>query len=203
MTSVEGYAIWKVYYKQKPPKKMSEKLFLSFEGLMKDSFLLAKKILDSDFKPDFIVALWRGGSPIGLTIQEFLDYKGYPSDHIAIRTSRYEGMEAQNSIRIHGLDYIVERANAENKLLIVDDVFDSGITLRAVIHNIREKSRKNAPKEIKTATLYYKPSKNQTNLVPDFYLYSTDNWIVFPHELKGLSLEEIKKFKDPSLSQLF
>ena len=47
-------------------------------------------------------------------------------------------------------------------------------------------------KNIKIATLYYKPEKNKTNLKPDFYLHETNSWIVFPHELENLSLKEIK-----------
>ena len=40
-----------------------------------------------------------------------------------------------------------------------------------------------------------KPNKNKTNRVPDYYLHETDKWLVFPHELDGLTLDEIKDHK--------
>ena len=58
--------------------------------------------------------------------------------------------------------------------------------------------QKNTP-EIKVATPYFKPNKNQTNRRPDFYIHETEKWLVFPHELEGLSIEEIIEFK-PELS---
>ena len=55
--------------------------------------------------------------------------------------------------------------------------------------------------EIKIATPYFKPQKNLTGREPDYYIHETESWLVFPHELEGLSLQEIKKFK-PELSNL-
>ena len=47
----------------------------------------------------------------------------------------------------------------------------------------------------------FKPNKNQSGHKPDYYLHETDQWLVFPHELDGLSLEEILENK-PELSNL-
>ena len=43
--------------------------------------------------------------------------------------------------------------------------------------------------------LWYKPNNNQTSLKPDYYLHETDKWIVFPHDLAGLSMQEIETGK--------
>jgi hypothetical protein len=51
------------------------------------------------------------------------------------------------------------------------------------------------PQRVRIATPWYKPGNNQTNLRPDYYLHETDAWIVFPHELAGLTFEEIKAGK--------
>ena len=51
------------------------------------------------------------------------------------------------------------------------------------------------PRKVKIATPWYKPGNNQTSLVPDYVLHETDAWIVFPHELAGLSFEEIETGK--------
>ncbi|MBT3992871.1 MAG: hypoxanthine phosphoribosyltransferase, partial [Gammaproteobacteria bacterium] len=54
---------------------------------------------------------------------------------------------------------------------------------------------------IKVATPYFKPKKNETNRKPDFYVHETEKWLVFPHELEGLSLQEIIDSK-PELGDL-
>ena len=175
---------------------MVEKHFIKAQDLLDDSFRLAQQILGDGFRPDYIVGIWRGGAPVGIAVQELLDHHGVPTDHIAIRTSSYEGIEKQRSeIRVHGLAYIVENVNAENALLIVDDVFASGRSVQAVIEKLRIESRRNTPETIKVATVYYKPAKRKVEFVPDYYIHETDKWLVFPHELDGLTNAEIAAHK--------
>ena len=59
---------------------------------------------------------------------------------------------------------------------------------------------KNTP-TIKVATPYFKPEKNKTERKPDYYLHKTDKWLVFPHELEGLTRQEMLDFK-PELSEI-
>lgn len=182
---------------------MVEKHFINPQELYLDSCRLAKKILDSGFKPTFMVALWRGGTPIGSVVQEILKFNGIETDHIAIRTSAYEGIaQMGRQIKVHELDYLFLHANAEDRLLIVDDVYDSGLSVQAVLESLQKKSRKNMPAEVKIATVYYKPANNQTNRAPDFYLYGTDRWLVFPHEFIGLTAEEITEHKGKEVADL-
>jgi hypoxanthine phosphoribosyltransferase len=179
-----------------------EKKFISAQELLEDSVRLGIKILNSSFKPHFIVGIWRGGTPVGISVQEFLDYFGIETDHIAIRTSYYTGIDQKGEqIRVHGLGYIIKNGNAEDTLLIVDDVYDSGMSVKAVIDSLKEKMRKNTPHDIRIATIYYKPTKNNTDRTPDYYLYETDKWLVFPHELNGLTTGEIVKYK-PRVAEL-
>ena len=53
----------------------------------------------------------------------------------------------------------------------------------------------NMPQEVKVAALWHRPSHDQTGLVPDFSLHATQNWLVFPYELNGLTREEIQSNK--------
>jgi uncharacterized protein len=173
-----------------------EKVFVTAGSLLQDAFRLAGRIHASGFRPDFIVAIWRGGTPVGIAIQEYFEYMGIETDHIAVRTSSYVGIgQRGKSIRVHGLHYIVEEANAENSLLIVDDVFDSGHSVEALLRELSDKMRLNMPRNVKIATPWYKPQSNETSLKPDFHLHETEKWIVFPHELAGLSFEEIASGK--------
>ncbi len=173
-----------------------DKHYITAEELLNDSFNLAEKIYLSGFQPDFIIGVWRGGAPVGIAIQEYLDYVGVSTDHISIRTSSYTGIDQQDkTVKVHGLSYIVSNINADDKVLLVDDVFDSGRSIRAIFERLQLKTRRNMPTEIKVAMPWYKPTKNITEITPDFYLHETDKWLVFPHELRGLSKSEIEANK--------
>jgi len=76
-------------------------------------------------------------------------------------------------------------------VLIVDDVFDTGMSIEAVITDLRERCRRNMPNDLRIATPWYKPTKNRTGRAPDYFIHQTDKWLVFPHELQGLSSDEV------------
>lgn len=169
-----------------------EKLFITADSLLRDSMELARLIVRSGLRPTFLVAMWRGGAPIGIVVQEVLEYHGIHTDHIPIRTSSYTGIDKQSkTVRVHATDYLVSRLTYEDELLIVDDVFDSGRSLEAVLSELTRRCRRNLPGKIRIATVYYKPTRNRSALVPDYYVRATDSWLVFPHEIQGLTREEI------------
>lgn len=172
-----------------------KKRYISAQQLLDDSFNLAIKVLESGYKPNFIAGVWRGGTPVAIAVQELLNYFDLPSDHIAIRTSLYTGIDERASrVSVNGLDYLVENLNKEDRLLLVDDVFDTGQSINQIMTNLQAECLENTP-EIKVATPYFKPAKNKTNRIPDFYIHETEEWLVFPHELDGLSKSEILKNK--------
>lgn len=171
---------------------MPRKRYISAQQLLEDSFELAGQILDSTFRPNFIVGVWRGGTPVGIAVQELLDFVGIETDHIAIRTSLYEGIEHRRTqVQVHGLNYLIKNVSRDDHLLVVDDVFDTGLSIDAILEELRHRCRLNLPKDVRVATAYYKPENNKTNRIPDFYVHEAHEWLVFPHEIKGLSLEEI------------
>jgi hypoxanthine phosphoribosyltransferase len=173
-----------------------DKIYITAQQLLEDSFRLAHKVYTDGFHPQFIVGIWRGGTPVGIAVQEYFEYKKIETDHISVRTSSYYGIDRQSKeIRVHGLHYLVENANADDSLLIVDDVFDSGRSVDALIKTIRELSRRNTPGDIRVACPWYKPSKNAVDFEPDYYLHESADWLVFPHELDGLEPSEIRAGK--------
>ena len=173
-----------------------KKVYISAQQLLEDSLELGRQILASDFRPNFIVGVWRGGTPVGIMVQELLDFYGVETDHISIRTSSYAGMNRRvGSVRVHGLTYLTQKMNAEDSLLIVDDVFDTGLSVKAIIDKLQERARRNLPHDVRVATAYFKPERNRTNFEPDFCAHKTDDWLVFPHEMEGLSLAEIEAYK--------
>ena len=169
-----------------------DKTVLTAEGLLEDSFRLGIKILESGFEPTLIVAIWRGGTPVGMAVQEILAYCGVDADHIAIRTSSYVGVDQRGTVAVHGLDYIINIIRHDDRLLIIDDVFDTGNTVVAVCDEIRRRARGNTPDDMRIAVPWYKPTRNETTLVPDYYLHETAEWLVFPHELDALTPDEMR-----------
>ena len=169
-----------------------KKNFITSQALLQDSFRLASQVYNDGFRPDFIIGIWRGGAPIGIAVQEFFEFKDTSTDHIAVRTSSYYGIGKQSKeIKVHGLHYIVENANAGDSLLIVDDVFDSGRSIFALKEKLSELMRLNLPRDIRVACPYYKPKNSKVEMVPDYFIHESEEWLVFPHELSGLTPDEI------------
>ena len=178
-----------------------DKHYIGATELLEDSFKLAWEVYESGYRPNYIVGVWRGGAPIGIAVQELFDVLGVESDHIAIRTSYYSSIGQRNDkVQVYGLSYLIKKLESEDSLLIVDDVFDTGNSINQIIIDIQTACKKNTP-EIRIATPYFKPAQNKTNRNPDYFLHETDKWLVFPHELEGLSVEEIANNK-PELKAL-
>ena len=181
---------------------MVDKVYLTADRLLEDSFALANQVLDSGFRPTHIVGIWRGGAPVGIAVQELLDYHGHHCDHIAIRTSSYKGIDDQDPhVRVFALGYLIDTLNPDDRLLIIDDVFDSGRSIRAFIAELKARCRHNMPRDIRIATVWFKPRRNVTDLRPDFFVHQTEEWLVFPHEICGLTEDEIRAHK-PGAAQI-
>ena len=185
-----------------------KKVFIDAEELLLDSYRLAIQIYESEFRPDFIIGLWRGGSPVGIAVQDCLEYLGVETDHISVRTS-YQGMssysdmiEKESNISVHGLQYVFDNLNSSDALLIVDDVYSTGLSVKAVIDRLSEKMRRNMPEDVRIAAPWVKPDKNRSGRLADYFLHETDNWLVFPYELDGLSLDEIQENKSELMAIL-
>jgi hypoxanthine phosphoribosyltransferase len=180
-----------------------EKQYLSAQGLLEDSFELASIIVESGFRPTFMIAVWRGGVPMGIAVQEFLSFHGIETDNIAIRTSSYAaGIDMQSrEVRVHGLNYLMKNIKHQDSLLIVDDVFDTGRSIEAILDELKRRTRLNMPHDVRVAVPYYKPTRNLTNREPDYFIHETEAWIKYPHSLEGLTRDEIAKGR-PALFEI-
>ena len=172
------------------------KIYLTAQGLLEDSFKLAHQVLASGFKPTFIIAVWRGGAPIGIAVQEFLHFHNIHADNIAIRTSSYSGIDNQSrQVKVSGLDYLIKNMQHTDKLLIVDDVFDTGRSIEAIIEQLKTGLRLNTPEDIRIAVPYYKPARNQVDFEPNYVVHETSDWLKYPHSLEGLNKEEMAEMR--------
>jgi uncharacterized protein len=66
------------------------------------------------------------------------------------------------------------------RVLIVDEVWDSGTTIAAVTDRVRQ-----AGGIPTTAVIHYKPSHSRVPGVPDVYAVETDRWVVYPFKAGG------------------
>ena len=177
-----------------------EKRFIGSQELLEDSFKLAVKVYESGFRPDYIVGLWRGGTPVGIVVHDFFNFMKVKVDHISVRTS-YRGREyydhgnSSKNIRVHATRFLVDRVNAEDKLLIVDDVYGSGRSVKAVVDRLSRRLRANMAGEVRIAVPYCRTADIRTGVRPDYCVHEYDNWLVLPHELNGLSADEIKEHR--------
>ncbi len=166
--------------------------YLSADQLLSDSQQLAINILKSGFVPDLLVALWRGGTPVGIGIHEVLALTGHRCEHLPIRAESYTGINEQREVRFSGLELLQSFiiTHTSSRILLVDDVFDTGRTIQALVKKIDDMVV-NKSLDIRIATPWFKPGKNKTAMLPDFYLHTTEEWLVFPHELQDLSDAEL------------
>ena len=174
------------------------KHYLSGDEFLHDAWRLAAAVRNSGWKPDILIALWRGGAPVGVALHEFFKVSGWDVRHIPLKCGSYTGIgeNAGEVVFTHG-DIVFGMLRKGDRVLVVDDVFDTGKTAKAV------KARIDATgAEMRMACVYWKPGKNTTDMKPDFFVKDVGlEWIVFPHEMEGLTPEEMRT-KDPDLAQL-
>ena len=88
-----------------------------------------------------------------------------------------------------------ENLQAEDRVLIVDDVYDTGRTIVSIIESMQDRLKLNMPEQVRVAVPFYKPARNQTDREPEYFLYQSDEWLVYPHSAEGLSPQEILEHK--------
>jgi len=154
---------------------------------------LARLIRSSGFKPDVIVGVARGGWVVARLLSDFLANPNLASVKVEFYSDVAKHVDEPRiaqplSTGVKGL-----------KVLIADDVADTGKSIEAVRRHVEEQGAS----EVRVATVYYKP---WSMVKPDYYVAETTKWIIFPHEVKeamtsllrrwlseGASLEEAKE----------
>ena len=177
---------------------LNDKHYLSADEYLRDTWRLAAAVRKSGWKPDILIALWRGGAPVGVALHEFFKFSGWSVQHIPLKCASYTGIGANPGgvAFTHG-EIVFGMLRKGDKVLVVDDVFDTGKTAAAVRERLDAVGA-----EMRMACVYWKPEKNVTTLKPDYFVKDVGlDWLVFPHEIEGLSRDEIMR-KDPLLPTL-
>ncbi len=158
------------------------------DELVLDSFRLGKMVFESGFRPKHMISIWRGGTPIGLGVDAYFRFQGQWTHHTSLATSSYRGIGEQSDVVVKGLEHLIRSVCPEDGLLIIDDVYETGDTIRSIVEGLRAGARRNAPHDIRVATVHRKREKNRYTELPIMSLHDipADVWIDYPHELADL-----------------
>ena len=138
-----------------------EKLFIKANELLEDSFHLAWKIYESGYKPNYIVGVWRGRRTGWNCSSRVFKCSWFKFRSYCNKNFLLLGIdERRDKVQVYGLNYVINKVKAADKLLVVDDVHDTGNSINQIILDLREACKENTP-EIKVATPYFKPNKTK------------------------------------------
>jgi len=156
-------------------------LVLTWNDIAELTLELAEKVIDSGYRPDVAVAVLRGGYIVAKLLCDYLGVESIAT--VEVKFYKGVGEKAERPVVITPITHDLRG----KKVLIVDDVSDSGRTLQVVI----DLARLHGAKEVRSATLYLKP---WSITIPDYYVRETKSWIVFPWEIGEVLKELAKKF---------
>ena len=194
------------------------KEFLSYDIVRNNALRMAHRIHKDGFCPDIIYVSLRGGAYIGNVISEYfkvLTERDRPILYAAVVARSYLGVKERKEIRIDGWTYSPEYLRQGDRILLVDDIFDSGCTLNYLAEVI---IRRGIPREdLKVAVHDFKvfpQDSHRLPITPDYYcrrheINSPDDdvWIHYlSHELVGLTPEERSEHflsREPDLQTAF
>lgn len=129
------------------------------------------------YQPHTILAVIRGGAVVGVLLADRLGVgKIY-----TVNLRSYDKPEARGAVKIYQKPPV--ECISDRKVLIVDDIVDSGQSLSTVIQLIEQ----NRPEEVRSAALLVKEHSTYT---PDFYVKKVKGWVFYPWEVRE-ACEEI------------
>ncbi len=162
-------------------------LILSWDEFYWDIFDLGRKIEES-YKPDILIAIARGGWVVGRIISDLLEVNKVAS--IGVRFYKDVGIRDLKPEITQPLSVTVK----DQKVLIVDDVADTGETIELVRKHVLEDN----PQSVKIAVVYVKP---WCKAKIDYYVKKTNKWIVFPYEQMETISHLVKKMRLKGLEE--
>jgi len=158
-----------------------------------DSMRLGRRLYETGFRPKHAISIWRGGTAVGLGVDAFYRNRGIFINHTTIATESYTGIQQQEKVRVKGLRHVIESVCREDDLLIIDDVYETGNTIKAIVEALKGRARSNTPGRIVVGTIHRKPDQVQFDGVEVVCLYDLPGatWIDYPHELVDLVTDDL------------
>ena len=197
---------------------MVKKEFLPYVVVRNNGIRLAHKIYLDGFIPDVIYVSLRGGAYIGNVISEYFKIvrrDRHPVFYAAVVARSYTDVKKQEKVQVDGWTYNPEYLRNGDRILLVDDIFDSGRTINHLVGILMDKGIPRS--DIKIAVHDYKIREyvdEQLAIQPDYYCRlhrlrdpGEDAWIHYlSHELVGLTAGEKEENyirEDPELEKAF
>ncbi len=190
------------------------KEFLPYDRVRNNALKLAHRIHSDGFIPDVIYVSLRGGAYLGNVISEYfkiLRRGERPVYYAAVVARSYTDVRSNDAVMVDGWTYSPDYLRTGDKILLVDDIFDSGNTINHLSKIILEKG---IPRDdLKVAVhdyKYFRDKVDQHPVQPDYWcrkhdlsINDEDRWIHYmSHELIGLRDEELEEHyyrQDPEL----
>ncbi|MDR0389526.1 MAG: phosphoribosyltransferase [Spirochaetaceae bacterium] len=181
------------------------KEYLPYDTVRNNALLLAHRIYREGFVPDVVYVSLRGGAYLGNIISEYFKVlrrkDQRPVYYAAVVARSYTDVRQSERIMVEGWTYAPEHLRVGDKVLLVDDIFDSGKTINYLANIILEKGIPR--RDLKVAVHDYKyffDKEEQLPIQPDYWcrkhelsVKDEDSWIHYmSHELVGLSREELE-----------
>ena len=194
-----------------------KKEFLPYEKVRNNALKMAHRIYHDGFIPDVIYVSLRGGVYLGNVISEYfkiVQRRARPVYYAAVVARSYTGIRESDEVKVEGWTYSPESLRIGDKVLLIDDIFDTGKTINHLANVILEKGIPR--KDLKIAVHDYKYVYNKAEhlpVQPDYWcrkhelsVKDEDIWIHYcSHELIGLTSEELEKYyysEDPELREV-
>ncbi|MDR1238553.1 MAG: phosphoribosyltransferase [Treponema sp.] len=194
------------------------KEFLQYDVVRNNALKMAHRIYHEGFTPDVIYVSLRGGAYLGNVISEYFKIirpAGHPLYYAAVVARSYTDVLKADRITVEGWTYAPEHLRTGDKVLLVDDIFDTGRTINHLAAIILEKG---IPRQdLKVAVhdyKYFHDKPEQLPVQPDYWcrkhelsMHDDDYWIHYmSHELVGLQNGELEAHyyaQDPELRKVF
>jgi uncharacterized protein len=194
------------------------KEFLPYDTVRNNALKLAHRIHGEGFVPDVIYVSLRGGAYMGNVISEYFKLvrkNDRPILYAAVVARSYTDIREHDCVRVDGWTYAPEHLRAGDKILLVDDIFDTGRTINHLVEIILEKGIPRQDCKVAVHDYkYFSYKADQLPIQPDYFCRKIevdspdkDRWIHYmSHELVGLTPEELEKHyfaQDPELRAAF
>lgn len=159
-----------------------EYLILSWEEVYNLTLQLSERIVDSGYELDILVGIARGGWIPARILSDVL----YARSLQNIRIEYYTDVAVRG--REPNITQPISGSMKGKKVLIVDEVADTGESLYHAIEHVKSLGAK----EIRSAVLHLKPA---SRVIPNYYMVETTRWTVYPWEHRETIIALVKMFK--------
>ncbi len=191
-----------------------QKEFLTYEKVRNNALKMAYRIHQEGFVPDVIYVSLRGGAYLANVISEYFKivrHDAHPVLYAAVVARSYSDIRQRSRVMVDGWTYSPEHLRNGDKILLIDDIFDTGKTINHLVEILLEKGIPR--KDIKVAVhdyKYFSYQSEQLPIQPDYWCRKhdinkpeEDCWIHYmSHELIGLTAAELEEHyykNDPEL----